>query len=273
MRGAPESQSSEDRAPDSLTSEHMFVVLGYGQSPFLADCLNSLRAQTVKCRIIVATSTPSAFIDRAARDAGVEVRVNPERNGIGGDWNFALSIADARYVTLAHQDDTYAPRFLAHTLDAFRRGDGVLCFTGYQEIDDQGAYKSSRISRVKHLLELIFLGGSQRVGGLRLRAFLSFGNPLPCPSVTYDMTKLAGFRFAIDMKSNLDWDAWWRLMASGKHFVRVRERVVRRRHNALTETSRLLKDGSRASEDLIMFRRAWPRPVSDWIAGVYRLAG
>jgi hypothetical protein len=75
------------------------------------------------------------------------------------------------------------------------------------------------------------------------------------------------------MKSNLDWDAWWRLMASGKHFVRVRERVVRRRHNALTETSRLLKDGSRASEDLIMFRRAWPRPVSDWIAGVYRLAG
>lgn len=273
MIGAPKPQIPEVSRPESPASEHVFVVLAYGQSPFLADCLRSLLDQTVRSTIIVATSTPSTFIDDAAQEAGVEVRVNPERLGIGGDWNFAISIAGARYVTLAHQDDTYAPDFLARTLEAFSHGEGVLCFTGYQEIDDQGVAKSSRISRVKHLLEFIFLGGSRRVGGLRLRAFLAFGNPLPCPSVTYDLTKLSGFRFTTGMKSNLDWDAWWTLMASGKHFVRVQERVVRRRHNALTETSRLLKDGSRAAEDLIMFRRAWPRPISDWIAGLYRLAG
>ena len=273
MISAPEPQIPENPKPESPTSEHVFVVLAYGQSPFLSDCLRSLLDQTIKSRIIVATSTPSAFIDEAAHEAGIEVRVNPERLGIGGDWNFALSVAGRRYVTLAHQDDTYAPDFLARTLEAFSNGEGVLCFTGYQEIDDHGAPKSSRISRVKHLLELIFLGSSRRVGGLRLRAFLSFGNPLPCPSATYDLTTLSDFRFATDMKSNLDWEAWWRLMSSGNHFVRVRERVVRRRHNALTETSRLLKDGSRATEDLIMFRRAWPRPISDWIARLYRLAG
>jgi cellulose synthase/poly-beta-1,6-N-acetylglucosamine synthase-like glycosyltransferase len=252
----------------------MFVVLAFGESPFLAGCLESLRAQWLPSAVVIVTSTPSDFIAAVAREANVEVIVNPERKTIAADWNFALGVADHRYATLAHQDDAYAPDFVAQTLAAFA-GDsvGVLCFTGYQEIDEAGRAKSSKISRVKHLIEMVTLGRSRAVSGPRLRAYLSFGNPLPCSSVTFDTKKLRGFRFSSEYASNLDWDAWWRLMEDGATFLRTPDRLVGRRHNILTATAGLKRDGTRAAEDLIMFRRAWPRPIADAIATVYRWAG
>ena len=251
-------------------SEHVFVVPAHGDSPFLGGCLATLATQTMSSRTLVATSTPSDFISGIARAAGVDILVNPERRGIGADWNFALGVAGRRFVTLAHQDDTYAPDFLAQTLAAFARDDGGLCFTGYQEIDDAGAPISSKVSRVKHLIERVTLGRTRVVRGPRLRAYLSFGNPLPCSSVTFDTRKLPGFSFSEDFASNLDWDAWWRLMAAGAAFLRVPARLVGRRHNALTATARLKRDGIRAAEDLAMFRRAWPGPIADLIGAVYR---
>ncbi len=252
----------------------MFVVPAFGDSPFLAGCLASLKAQWLPSTIVVATSTPSDFITAVARDADVEVIVNPERKSIAADWNFALGVGGRRYVTLAHQDDVYAPDFAAQTLAAFAAdATGVLCFTAYQEIDDFGVETSSKISRVKHLIELVTLGRSRAVAGPRLRAYLSFGNPLPCSSVTFDTRKLRGFRFSSDYASNLDWDAWWRLMEDGATFLRTPDRLVGRRHNNLTATARLKRDGTRAAEDLIMFRRAWPRAVADTIAALYRWAG
>ncbi len=253
-----------------MSVDHVFVVLGYGQSPFLRGCLANLRDQSVKSRIVIATSTPSEFIDAAARAFGVDVVVNPARQGIGADFNFALEIADARYVTLAHQDDTYAPDFLAMTLAEFERHEGVLCFTSYQEVGDEAKPTSSKVSRVKHLIELVTLGRRRVVRGFPLRAFLSFGNPLPCSSVTFDRAKLPDFRFSTDHAANLDWDAWWRLREAGHVFLRAPVRLVGRRHNDLTATSRLIRDGTRRREDLAMFRRAWPAPLGDLIAFVYR---
>ena len=254
--------------------DHVFVVPAFGDSPFLAGCLASLQAQWLPSLVVLTTSTPSDFISAIARESGVEMIVNPQRKGIAADWNFALSVAGRRYATLAHQDDTYAPDFVAQTLSAFAaESGGVLCFTGYQEIDDAGDAKSSKISRVKHLIELVTLGRSRAVRGPRLRAYLSFGNPLPCSSVTLDTRKLRGFRFSSEYSSNLDWDAWWRLMEDGATFLRAPDRLVCRRHNALTATTSLKRDGTRAVEDLIMFRRAWPRPFADAIAAVYRWTG
>ena len=259
-------------APDlaALAQDHAFVALAYGDSPFLVGCLASLRAQTLASRIIVATSTPSDRISRAAADVGLSVEVNPRREGIAADWNFGLRVAKTRFVTLAHQDDLYAPRFLSQTLASFLRRAGAICFTGYEEIDDDGYPTSSKISRAKHLIEALTLGDARQATGLRARAYLSFGNPLPCSSVTYDLQRLRDFAFSADFASNLDWDAWWRLMLAGETFVRVPERLVGRRHNALTETSRLLRDGVRRVEDLAMFRRAWPAPVADILAAAYR---
>jgi glycosyltransferase involved in cell wall biosynthesis len=254
-----------------FSSAHAFVVPAYGDSPFLHDCLGSLRSQSVASRVVIATSTPSEFIDEAASRFGVDLVVNPRADGIARDWNFALQSTDARYVTLAHQDDLYFPQFLARSLELLAASSrSVLCFTGYLEIDDDGRPKVSRISLAKHLIEAITLGGARCVGGSRLRSFLSFGNPLPCSSVTFDRSRLGDFAFSSDYHSNLDWEAWLQLLRRGESFVRTPERLVGRRHNLLTETAKLQREGRRQTEDLAIFRKLWPRPIADVLAFCYR---
>ena len=255
----------------AATSSHSFVVPAYGDSPFLADCLASLRRQTTPAAVVITTSTPSAYIDQVAKEFAVPVLVNTGAGGIAGDWNFGLTATTARYVTLAHQDDVYRPMFLQRSLALLGSSrDGVMCFTGYQEIDDGGKAISSKISRVTHLLEWAALGKHTVVGPRRMKAFLSLGDPLPCSSVTFDRARLPEFSFSADYSCDLDWDAWVRLLADGHRFVRSPERLVARRHNPLTETSRAIREGVRQREDLQMFRRLWPRPLADVIALAYR---
>lgn len=247
------------------------VVPAYGDSPFLDMCLASLRRQTRPAQVVVATSTPSDFITRIAEAHGAPVAVNPTQAGIASDWNFALRVSGARRVTLAHQDDVYADTFVERTLEAFEAvPEAMLCFTAYDEIDDAGRPTASKISFVKHLIERVILHDATRVSGARLRAYLSFGNPLPCSSVTFDLARAGRFSFSSELKSNLDWETWLDLCRAGATFARAPERLVGRRHNAMTETSKAIASGRRGQEDLHMFRRLWPWPVSDLISLLYR---
>jgi Glycosyl transferase family 2 len=253
-----------------LDADHEFLVLAYGESPFLEGCILSLKSQAVPSRIRISTSTPSAYIYRLADAHKLEVLVNPARVGIGRDWNFALEQAERRYVTLAHQDDLYRSGFLAETLALFGdHPDAGLCFTSYDQVDDMGLLTWSKISLVKHALEGVIIGGQARVNAARMRWFLSFGNPLPCSSVTLDMQRLDGFRFSEAFASNLDWDAWLTLCRQDIQFLHVFERLVGRRHNAQTETSRLIRNGRRRREDRELFRRTWIRPLDSAMAYVY----
>jgi hypothetical protein len=247
--------------------------MAYGDSPFLNACLASLRTQARGGHILVATSTPSPFIDAAAGAYGARLVVNPRRAGIGADRNFDHAASPARLVTLAHQDDLYYPAFLKRTLELFAAAPRAsLAFSGYRQIDDRGAPAGSRISFVKHALEAAVLGARTEIRGARLRAFLSLGNPLPCSAVTFDTERLGDFAFSTELRSNLDWDAWLRLGEAGHVFARTPERLVGRRHNPLTATSGLIRSGVRQAEDAAMFRRLWPAPLAAAIAWLYRAA-
>jgi hypothetical protein len=229
-------------------------------------------AQTLASPVLVTTSTPSPFIEDAAKAVGAPLLINPQGGGIAADWNFALHASGARFVTLAHQDDVYFPAFLARSLALLKdKPAACLAFTGYVEIGDDGAHVRSRTSLVKHALERMILGEALAPGPGRLRAFLAFGNPLPCSSVTFDRQRLGDFAFSSAFRSNLDWDAWLRLLDAGEVFARTPERLVGRRHNRLTETSALTREGVRRSEDLILFRRLWPRPAAELIALAYKV--
>ncbi|HEY1447925.1 MAG TPA: glycosyltransferase family A protein [Caulobacteraceae bacterium] len=259
-------------SPDSPENGHAFVVMAYGDSPFLPGCLASLHTQTEPSRIVVATSTPSPFIEASAAAASAPLIVNPGAAGIAADWNFALNATDARFITLAHQDDVYFPQFLKRSLELLAGSAGAaVSFTGYVEIGDGGSRVRSRTSLIKHALERMSLGGQTTPSPARMRAFLSFGNPLPCSSVTLDRSRLGGFAFSGDYRSNLDWDAWLRLLGEGVLFVRTPERLVGRRHNRLTATTALTREGVRRAEDLMIFRRLWPRPIADILALAYKV--
>src|SRR5678816_2877521 len=97
---------------------HTFVVLAYQDSPYLTECLESLLLQTEKSEILVSTSTPSRHISDTAGKFGVDVLISKNGSGIAHDWNFGWNCARTNYVTLAHQDDVYAPDYTRHCLHA-----------------------------------------------------------------------------------------------------------------------------------------------------------
>ena len=116
-------------------SEHTFVVMAYGDSPFLPECLDALLRQSVPSAICIATSTPSDYLRHQARRIGAPLYVTESGRGIAHDWNFALRQAKTKYVTLSHQDDLYAPDYTEKCLDKIKRyPNALICFTDYTEL-------------------------------------------------------------------------------------------------------------------------------------------
>lgn len=253
---------------------HTFVVPAYGRSPFLRDCLQSLRAQTVASRLVVATSTPFDGIEALAAEYGATLAVHSPNAGIGKDWNFALAQAKTAWVTLAHQDDVYLPQFAARSLARAQRDlRTALVVTGYREMAAGDPRPPSPMLAVKRLLlELGFLGRGKVAGGTAKRRMLRFGCPIPCPAVTLNVAALRGFSFREDLRVNLDWDAWMRLASLPGAFALVREPLMLHRIHAVSETSAAVRGGVRATEDRMMFEASWPRPIARLLARAYTLS-
>ena len=47
--------------------DHTFAVCAYKDSPYLEECIRSLKRQLEPSEIILCTSTPSAFIEEIAK--------------------------------------------------------------------------------------------------------------------------------------------------------------------------------------------------------------
>lgn len=252
---------------------HSFVVPAYGESPHLQACLQSLDAQAVRTRTLVATSTPNRHIQALAEAHGAAVHVNPQRGGIGSDWNFALDAATTPWVTLAHQDDIYLPDFTARVLQALsRHPDAVLAFCGYDEIEGDRLRPTSTLIRIKQaLLELGFVGGARASTRLFKTNALRFGCAIPCPAVTVNR-ETTGLRFRTDLKVDLDWAAWLELARRPGAFVYVREPLMRHRVHRDSETSAAIDAGHRLAEDEALLRTLWPAPVARAIVASYRIA-
>lgn len=252
---------------------HSFVVPAYGFSPHLAECLASLKAQTLSgSEIVVVTSTPSAELAGLVGEWGLPLVVHVGRPGIAHDWNAALEQASGDWITIAHQDDTYHPRFCEATLSALQGvDDALIVFTDYEEWGEGGPRERSALLRIKRvLLELGFLGRSvvrsrfERVNALR------FGCAIPCPSVT--MRRDAKIRFDPDFGVNLDWAAWLDLCERDGSFVWVRDVLMAHRIHEESETTQAIAAGRRAQEDERLLRRLWPAWIARMIVRSYGLA-
>ena len=88
-------------------NEHTFAVCAYKESPYLEECIESLKGQSVRSNILIATSTPNEYIKNIAEKNNIPYFINEGEGGITQDWNFAYSSAESKYITIAHQDDIY----------------------------------------------------------------------------------------------------------------------------------------------------------------------
>jgi glycosyltransferase involved in cell wall biosynthesis len=243
-------------------------VPAFGEPRWFDRCLESLQAQTSASDILVTTSTPNAYLASIAGRRRIPIIVNPVAAGIASDWNFALDQIDSEWVSLAHQDDWYATDYVASCVRALDGvPDAILAFTDATEVlaGTTGELTNTRVKRA--ICAVAFLTSRAIHSTLRRRLLLSFGNPIPCPSVMINRRRLAQFRFPDGWRSNLDWRAWCTLAGEPGAFVYIPRRLVHRTLHTDAATTRALAD--RAREDALMFRELWPAPVAAVLNWLY----
>lgn len=254
-----------------MSQQHSFVVPAYGQSPYLRDCLRSLRAQTVQSRITVCSSTPFDGLQALCDEFDCELVVNTERKGIGADWNAAMRSAQSELVTIAHQDDIYLPEFAAQVLAAAERHpDSAIYFCDAEEVRSDGSLRvHDRNNRIKRwMVGLAFLGRQHIRGRIAKRMLLGFGNPIVCPAVTVNFRVCPNFCFRQDLRTNMDWLAWVELAQSGG-VTHIGRALMRHRVHDDSETARCLDDGARLAEDQMVFGRMWPPIMARVLSRLY----
>jgi len=259
----------------SRSMEHTFAIPVYRAAANLGVLVKSLRAQSAAgSDILLATSTPSPELEKFAHQERLPLHVNPTRIGIAADWNFALEAAKTQLVTLAHQDDLFAPTYTAKLIAALRRHpQAFFAFCDYIEHTPFGPRPTNLNLYVKRALRRRAFGSRECLSEVRDKVrLLSLGNPVCCPSVMLNRAALADFRFPDGLQTNLDWMAWLELARRRDGgFVYVDERLVSKGVHAASETSATIANRAREREDRTLFDSLWPAPVAALLATLYKL--
>ena len=253
--------------------EHTFVILAYQESKYLEECIRSLLRQTVKSRILLSTSTPSVFLDEVSKKYNIPLFVNKERDGIACDWSFAYKSSKTKYVTLAHQDDLYFPKYTKECLlSADRIRSSLLTFTDYGEIINDRLRYHSILLAVKRLILFLFLSSKKKTSSpARTKLMLSFGNPVCCPTIMYNKENIGPFEFDRSFTMNLDWEAAFRLAKMKGDFIYINKKLLARRIHRESESTNALENKKRRFEDEILFNRLWQKPIAKFLLRVYSI--
>jgi glycosyltransferase involved in cell wall biosynthesis len=250
-----------------------FVIPAFGNSKYLVDCINSLKKQTIPCEIVITTSSCSQWLRDLARINEINLVEHEKGGAIAKDWNFALGFPKAEIVVLAHQDDIYHPCYAFEVINFFKinSNTGFLFTDASEMLNDQVIKLNVRIFVKKMLVTFGFLwkrGIGKPTDFWRL---LSFGCPIPCPSVAYRPTFLKHFSFSDNFIVNLDWDAWSRLGKSGVICGYIPKQLVIHRLHDESETKKAIASSIRFNEDRALFLRYWPKWALPVLLSLYRL--
>lgn len=249
---------------------HTFVVCAYEESPYLDECIQSLKAQSIKSNILAVTSTPNPYIRKVVDRHGIPVLINNRKSSLAGDWNFALHSAETPLVTIAHQDDVYEKTYVESILYGYQSSkDPIILFTDYYELRNNQIVQSNQLLKVKRLLLFPLRFRALWRNRFIRRRVLSLGSPICCPSVTLVKEQIPEALFKDNMKSNIDWQAWEELSRKKGSFVYVDQPLMKHRIHKNSTTSKLLAQSARRQEDLFMYQKFWPKPVAEVIEHFY----
>jgi len=252
-------------------NEHTFVICAYKESPYLQDCIKSLKQQDVGSNIICATSTPCKYIEDICEKHNIVLYVNPKQEGIAADWNFAISKVKTSYITIAHQDDIYEPEYLKIVLSKLEISKKpLIVFTGYYEIREDKKVYSNRLMRVKHLLSTPFRIKSINKSRFFARRIFMFGNPICCPSVTFTQNALSDKPiFNTEYKNNCDWLAWIKIRDLPGDYIYCSVKLVGHRIHSESETTNRINDNTRSMEDSKIIQMLTPKCIANIIHWFY----
>jgi len=250
---------------------HSFAIPAYKNSEYLELCIESLLNQTLKSDIFITTSTPSDFIKAMADKYDLPLFVNDTKPGISSDWNFALSKAKTKYITLAHQDDIYLPEYTKKCVDAAeRKNDSSLIFTDYEELRGSRVVRYSLLLLMKRVLLFPFLLTNTLRSSFLKRLSLSFGSSICCPTAMINREQNPDFLFSSEYSNNLDWFGWYTLAQKPGSFIYIKKILVGHRIHDKSETTNCINDNRRYEEDKRMFDLLLPSFFSKIIMFFYK---
>ena len=252
--------------------KHTFAICAYKKSRYLENCILSLKKQTVTSNIIMVTSTPNQIIAGMAEKYRIPLFIN-KNGGIVQDWNFAYNQSNAKYITIAHQDDIYFPKFVENVVEKMDSvKDPIICFTNYVEIRGNKKVIANRLLRIKRLMLVPFRFRKLQERKWVRRMILAFGSPICCPSVTFSKEKVRNAPFNVGFRSDEDWEAWEKLSRLSGAFVYDNSLLIGHRIHQESETTSILNDNARTKEDYIMFRNFWPDFVARKLTKIYSIS-
>ncbi|MEI7594433.1 MAG: glycosyltransferase [Bacteroidota bacterium] len=256
-------------------AQHTFVIPAYKDSPYIEDCINSLLSQTVRSNILITSSTSTFFIEEISKKYNIEYFINPISAGLANDWNFALTKAKSKYVTIAHQDDIYEKDYTKIVLEKIERYYNqtiLIAFTDYFDLYNGEKKTITRNSIIKKILLFPFLIKSNVSNVFLKKAALAFGNPICCPSVTINLAYLPQFSFSTEFKGNTDWFAWITTAKKEGSFLYIRKKLISHRVHAESETSAQLRSGLREKEEYKIFELTWGKRIAKLLMVLYTLS-
>ena len=253
-----------------LTKKHTFVICAYKESPFLEECIISLKKQRLKSNIIMVTSTPNSYISSLADKYQILLKVNTGESGIVQDWNFGYNQCNTPYVTIAHQDDIYFEEYSLHAVTCLERcKKPLIYFSDYCEIRNGKKVVNNQLLRIKRILLLpLRITLLQRSRFIRRRS-LALGNGICCPAGTFAVNNLPNPVFTVNFRSDEDWEAWERISKLKGCFLYDSSIQMGHRIHEESETSIILGDNARSKEDYEMFCKFWPKWMAKIIVKFY----
>lgn len=226
--------------------------------PYLRPLLQSLLAQTHQDFALLlvddGSRDGSAELARAVAGDRVQIHRNEPALGIGGNWNRCVQLVQTPFFSLVHQDDVYAPSWLARLLDALHeRPDAGIAHCRALAVDAEGMPFASPAERFKdHFWK--HTPGTDRAAHY---ARLWRGNFVCCPAVLYRTAAVrAAGPFRTDLRFALDWEYWFRLLRAGHGIVDVPEVLVHYRRHAAAASRAATADHSRFEEELLVLDEA-----------------
>ena len=250
---------------------HTFAICAYKESEYLEDCIQSLLNQKVKSNIIMATSTPNDLIKEMSEKYNIPLFINNGEKGIGNDWNFAVSSAKTKYVTVAHQDDIYENNFaeeMKKLTDKYN--DVIIGFGNQTELRDGKKIKNNINLIIKRILLFpLFISNKSK---FMKKLVISFGSPICCPSVMVNTEILGKKPYRTDMRCNIDWGSWLKFVDYKGRFAYTGKYVMSHRIHNSSETTAAIGDNIREKEDYEMFCRIWPKWFAKFLMIFYKNA-
>lgn len=240
---------------------HSFVILAYNESDDLEECIKSIKKQSVKSNVLIATSTKNDYIIELASQYGLGVMVNDSESNKGKDYNFALASVDTKLVTIVHQDDLYDRNYAKEVIKCYKKNkDASIIFTDYYEIFGDKKIKKSKGLLKKRLCIWPLKYGLFNNKKYFKRLSLKYHKAICTSSITFVKDNINSKVFPEDFVYNNDWAALEKLTLNKNRFVMVPKMLVGYRVDVYKR-----KNAKQIDEDITLYKKFWNNYLIDWL--------